>query len=290
MDQPSRNLLEIIGRALADPPPRTNHLASPLAALLGTPKPVSNPFQQAGAPPRPNGLFGCSGQSAKAPHQNFFGDILKGLEAPPPQQQPAREVIKVRNVFYSFHFTDVFRVNHVRNSGKIRPADKGRFLTPNDRSLWERVKRTNPANLRRVIDRGLLGTSVTCVLVGTETWSREWVRYEIARSLARGNGLVAVHIDKCECPRMGLSPAGFNPLAQMALGWDSKIYEFLNGGWYPYAKIAQPLTRWPRWLQRPSPGCVMPLDTGTASYDWKLDDGYRNLIRWTDAAAKSAGH
>lgn len=290
MDQPSRDLLEIIARALAEPPPRTNHLASPLAALLGTPNPVSNTFQQLGAPPRPNGLFGSSGQSANAPHQNFLGDILKGLELPPPPQQPAREAIKVRNVFYSFHFSDVFRVNHVRNSGKIRPADKGRLLTPNDRSLWERVKRTNPANLRRVIDRGLLGTSVTCVLVGTETWSREWVRYEIARSLARGNGLVAVHIDKCECPRTGFSPAGLNPLAQMALGWDLRIYEFVNGGWYPYSKIVQPLARWPRWLRRPYPGFVMPLDTGSASHDWKLDDGFRNLIRWTDAAAKSAGH
>ncbi|WP_082396376.1 TIR domain-containing protein [Sphingopyxis macrogoltabida] len=55
--------------------------------------------------------------------------------------------------------------------------------------------------------------SATCVLVGTETWSREWVRYEISRSLARGNGLVAVHIDKCECPRTGFSLAGFNALA-----------------------------------------------------------------------------
>lgn len=289
MDQPSRDLLEIIARALADLPPRTNHQMSPLAALLDTPKPAQNRFQQLAAVPRTNSLFGSSDQSAKEPHRNFLGDILKALELPPPQQ-PAREAIKVRNVFYSFHFSDVFRVNHVRNSGKIRPADKGRLLTPNDRSLWERVKRTNPANLRRVIDRGLLGTSVTCVLVGTETWSREWVRYEIARSLARGNGLVAVHIDKCECPRTGFLPAGFNPLAQMALGWDLRIYEFVNGGWYPYSKIAQPLTCWPRWLQRPSPGCVMPLDTGTASYDWKLDNGYRNLIRWTDAAAKSAGH
>lgn len=288
MDQPSKDLLEIIARALADPASRTNHLASPLAALLGRPKPAPSSFQQVNAPPRTNGLFRGSGRSAKAPPENFLGDILKGLELPPPQ--PAREAIKVRNVFYSFHFSDVFRVNHVRNSGKIRPADKGRLLTPNDRSLWERVKRTNPANLRRVIDRGLLGTSVTCVLVGTETWSREWVRYEIACSLARGNGLVAVHIDKCECPRTGFLPAGFNPIAQLALGWDLRIYEFVNGSWYAYSKIAQPLTRWPQWLQRPSPGYVMPLDTGTASYDWKLDDGYRNLIRWTDAAAKSAGH
>jgi hypothetical protein len=193
-------------------------------------------------------------------------------------------------VFYSFHYDDVFRVNHVRNSGKIRPADKGRYLTPQDRSLWERVKRTNPANLRRVIDARLQGTSVSCVLVGSQTWEREWVRYEIARSLARGNALLAVHIDKCECPRTGFSAVGPNPLAYMALGWDHRIYEYANGGWYPYPKIDQPLTNWPRWLVKPSPGYVVPLDTGTMSYDWKLHNGYYNLLRWTDTAAKAAGH
>jgi hypothetical protein len=181
------------------------------------------------------------------------------------------------------------RVNHIRQSGKIRPGDKGRNLTPRDRSLWERMKRTNPANLKNVIGAGLNGTSVTCVLAGFETWSREWVRFEIAQSLVRGNGLLTVFIDGCKCPNEGYGVRGENPLAFMALGWDNRIYELTANGWFQYGKITDRLTSWPSWLPRPSSGRVMPLSSGTSAFDWIYDDGLRNLIRWTNAAALAAG-
>ena len=114
-----------------------------------------------------------------------MGALNGGLPKTSPRLLGGLAPAKVRNVFYSFHYQDVLRVNQVRNSGKIRPTDKGRQLTPQDRSLWEEVQRTNPRNLRTVIDSGLGGTSVTCVLAGYDTWSREWVRYEIARSLRK---------------------------------------------------------------------------------------------------------
>jgi hypothetical protein len=196
---------------------------------------------------------------------------------------------KVRNVFYSFHYQDVLRVNQVRNSGKIRPTDKGRQLTPQDRSLWEQVKRTNPRNLRSVIDNGLGGTSVTCVLAGYETWSREWVRYEIARSVMRGNGLLTVHIHGCKCPNAGYSLPGHNPLNGMALGSDDRLWEHRGGQWLHYDKITDKVPTWPQWLQRPDPGYVMPLSAGARAYDWVADDGFNNLIHWTDTAAIAAG-
>ena len=192
-----------------------------------------------------------------------------------------------RNVFYSFHYDDVLRVNHVRQSGKIRPADSGRNLR--DRSLWEKVKRTDPSNLKRVINKGLEGTSVTCVLAGYETWSRRWVRYEIARSLFRGNGLLTVHIDRCKCPRSGIGARGSNPLAAMALGWDSYIYEHRGNQWVRYADLTDKVPVWPRWLAKPAEGYVMPLSSAAPSYDWISNDGYNNLLHWTDAAARRAG-
>jgi len=194
-----------------------------------------------------------------------------------------------RNVFYSFHYADIFRVNHIRNSGKIRATDKGRNLTPRDRSLWESVKRTNPANLKRVINAGLGGTSTTCVLAGYETWSRPWVRYEIARSLMRGNALLTVYIDGCKCPREGYGTRGSNPLVAMALGWDNRIYEYRGGQWVVYSEIEGQVPGWPKWLPRPSEGRVMPLDQGAPAYDWITDDGYNNLIRWANLAAIRAG-
>ena len=191
---------------------------------------------------------------------------------------------KPRNVFYSFHYRDIFRVNHIRRSGQFRTEDKVR-----DRSLWEKARRTDTESLKRVIKIGLGGTSVTCVLAGYETWSREWVRYEIAWSLMRGNALLTVFIDGCECPNEGFAGRGPNPLDGMALGWDNRIYEHRGGEWVLYDKVNHRVPGWPRWLPRPSQGRIMPLSEGASAYDWIAEHGHKNLIRWANFAAIAAG-
>lgn len=198
---------------------------------------------------------------------------------------------KARATFYSFHFQrDIFRVNHVRKAGVFRSQDRERWPTTQDRSLWERVKTNNPRALATLINRAMAGTTTTVVLAGEETWQREWVRYEIARSLVRGNGLVTVYIDGCECPNDGFCRPGPNPLSYIAVGWNRRIYELNQWGeWVPYSKISQPLRTWPRWLARPNRGYVMPLHTGIAAYDWINDNGRGNLVHWAHAAALAAG-
>ena len=97
-----------------------------------------------------------------------------------------------RKVFFSFHYDDVTRANVVRNSDVItRQYQTGaRFY---DKSLWEEAKKHGPS-AKRMIDNALNGSSVTCVLIGQQTWKRPWVRYEILKSLARGNGILGVQI------------------------------------------------------------------------------------------------
>ena len=98
-----------------------------------------------------------------------------------------------RKVFFSFHYDDVTRANVVRNSDQItRRYRKGaRFY---DKSLWEEAKKRGSRAVTRMIDTGLHGSSVTCVLIGQHTWQRPFVRYEILKSLARGNGILGVRI------------------------------------------------------------------------------------------------
>jgi hypothetical protein len=43
-----------------------------------------------------------------------------------------------------------------------------------------------------MILKHLENTSVTVVLIGTETANRPWVKYEIEQSIARKNGLLGV--------------------------------------------------------------------------------------------------
>src|SRR5438093_6273800 len=98
-----------------------------------------------------------------------------------------------RKVFFSFHYQrDLWRANVVRNSGVVEGVSAAGF---HDESLWEESKKKGDDVVKRLIDSGLNGTSVTVVLIGAETANRKYVSYEIEKSIARGNGLLGVLIN-----------------------------------------------------------------------------------------------
>jgi len=97
-----------------------------------------------------------------------------------------------RRTFFSFHYQrDITRVNVVRNAGVVDAQAAAGWT---DASLWEKAKREGDAAVKRRIDAGLQGTSVTVVLIGAKTSTRRWVGYEIAESIKRGNGVLGVYI------------------------------------------------------------------------------------------------
>src|SRR4051812_10242134 len=99
----------------------------------------------------------------------------------------------MRHVFFSFHYRqDIFRANVVRNAwvGKGGAHAAGY----RDLSMWEEARTRNDRRLAGMIRDALHGTSVTAVLIGSQTASRYWVQHEIIESWNRGNGLVGVHI------------------------------------------------------------------------------------------------
>ena len=82
-----------------------------------------------------------------------------------------------RRAFFSFHYErDIWRTNVVRNSGVVEGSAAAGF---HDASLWEEAKKKSDAEVKKLIDKGLLGTSVTIVLIGAETSTRTFVDYEI---------------------------------------------------------------------------------------------------------------
>jgi len=98
-----------------------------------------------------------------------------------------------RKVFFSFHYgRDVWRVNVVRNSGVVEGVSAAGF---HDASVWEETKKKGDEAIKKLIDRGLDGTSVTVVLIGAETANRSYVSYEIEKSVARGNGILGIRIN-----------------------------------------------------------------------------------------------
>lgn len=116
-----------------------------------------------------------------------------------------------RHVFFSFHYKeDVWRASIVRNSGQFDARAAAGWA---DSSMWEETKRKGPAAIRRLIDEGLEGTSVTAVLIGAHTAERDWVTYEIKKSIERRNGIFGVRVHRIEDQRGRMSSSGAVPEA-----------------------------------------------------------------------------
>jgi hypothetical protein len=115
-----------------------------------------------------------------------------------------------RRTFFSFHYErDVWRASIVRNSDVTKTDVDAEWI---DASLWEEAKEKGRAAIKKLIDDALLGTSVTAVLIGSETSSREWVQYEIDQSIERGNGLLGIYIHNIEDKDGNKASKGSNPL------------------------------------------------------------------------------
>ena len=143
-----------------------------------------------------------------------------------------------RRVFFSFEYSDVSRAMVVRNSWVTKGKEAAGFV---DAAEFEEIKKKGDSAIKRWIDSQLKGTSVTVVLVGKNTCSSKWVKYEIEKSIEIGNGLLGIDISKIKdlqgktTDRCGEIPKG---------------YQF---------------------------------------YLWNKDEGYKNIGKWIEKAAKDAG-
>jgi hypothetical protein len=98
-----------------------------------------------------------------------------------------------RRVFFSFKYKDVSRAMVVRNSWVTQGKEAAGFV---DAADFEKIKRQGDQAIKNWINKQLEGTSVTVVLVGQQTCSSRWVKYEIQQSIARGNGLLGIDVSK----------------------------------------------------------------------------------------------
>lgn len=143
-------------------------------------------------------------------------------------------------VFFSFHYErDIWRTNVVRNSGIVEGSAAAGF---HDASLWEEAKKKGDAEVKKLIDKGLVGTSATVVLIGAETANRKFVDYEIEQSIARGNGLLGIYISgikdqKGNTDTQGAAPSRLTKAGASCYYWDKNKF----GDWVEAAyKAAHP--------------------------------------------------
>ena len=198
-----------------------------------------------------------------------------------------------RRVFFSFHYPDVqsFRVNVIRNANvvKNRDIDETGFY---DASIWETAKTRGPSALQVLIDAALVNTSVSAVLTGEHTYSRDWVRYEIAKSFSRGNGLLAIDIHNIKGKDGTYGTKGPNPFDFLASQVDAQAGRVKVLEWDAIAKKWVSFGRLPSFPLANLKGRNLAsgqLSAFAKRYDWVNDNGYASLESWVEMAAIQAG-
>jgi hypothetical protein len=160
-----------------------------------------------------------------------------------------------RKAFFSFHYkNDVWRANIVRNSWVTKDDKEAAGFI--DAAAFEEVEKGGDAAIKKWIREQLVGTSVTVVLIGTETNSRDYVKYELEKSWEKGNGILGIYIHQLKNKDGKTSTKGSNSFGPIFTSSDDDkkyFYERFN------------------------------------TYDWVDDDGYSNMGKWIEAAAKKAG-
>lgn len=190
-----------------------------------------------------------------------------------------------KRVFFSFHWDDVinFRANVVRQHWvtKLHRDDAGFF----DASLWETAKKTNPAAVKRLINSGLEGTSVTCALIGSQTFARPWVRYELMKSFRKGNSMLGVHINSILGKDQRSKANGPNPFEYLGVtfsdtGATATLYEKVDGAWKEYSETNGSATYQTGGVAERFRGKGFNLGRWFRCYDWIADKGYENFAAW----------
>lgn len=117
-----------------------------------------------------------------------------------------------RQVFFSFHYgNDSWRAGQVRNIGVLEGNSP---VSSND---WEEVKRKGDVAIKEWIKGNMKYRSCVVVLVGSETASRKWCKYEIEHAWKEGKGIVAINIHGLKDFFGEQSAKGKNPLEQFCV-------------------------------------------------------------------------
>jgi hypothetical protein len=187
-------------------------------------------------------------------------------------------------VFFSFHYQDVidFRANVVRNHWLTKPDREAAGFY--DASVWETAKKQGDVALKRLINGGLENTSNTCVLIGSSTYYRPWVRYEILKSFKRGNHLFGVHINSIKGKDGLTKPPGPNPLQYVGVtysdsGATATLWEKVGNDWIKYDKIDGSAS-YQVQVSQEYRGKGYNLGSWYSIYDWSTNNGFMNFSNW----------
>ncbi len=125
-------------------------------------------------------------------------------------------------LFTSFYYQDDYwRVQQVLNMGVI----EGQPLM--DAQAWESLKRSSDKAVQNWIDKQMADRSTVLVLVGSNTASRPWVRYEIVKAWNERKKLLGVRIHGLQNSDQKTSSAGADPFANIKLDNGKSLSDYI---------------------------------------------------------------
>jgi MTH538 TIR-like domain (DUF1863) len=111
-----------------------------------------------------------------------------------------------RHVFYSLHYdADRTRVAGILSSSALQGNLEAKLPE------WDKIKRSGDFAIKRWLENALKGRSCCVVLIGAQTASRPWVRYEIKRSRELKLAMFGVYIHNLKDAKGLQSTKGDNP-------------------------------------------------------------------------------
>lgn len=197
----------------------------------------------------------------------------------------------MRNVFFSFKYDDVWRVNVVRNSWATASAADRRAYGFVDKAEREQLKQQGDAAIAEWIRSQMFMTSVTVVLMGARTCESRWVRFEIEESIREGKGLLGIRLHEIKYPNRRpweIITALFRPEPEPANMFRRFRVTKSNNAWLWWNRVPKVVEWCPRgpvsfW------GGAHALSGMCKTYDWGEDDGRANIAQWIEDAAKKVG-
>ena len=143
-------------------------------------------------------------------------------------------------------------------------GQKGSTNTFMDKAEWETVERKGEVAVKSWIDRQMVGTGVTVVLIGQQTATRPYVKYEIQQSIRHRKGILGIHIHGIKDPKRRTTRMGLNPLHDFTVMRDHPWFGLFG------VKSEQRLS------------------DIFQTFDWEEDNGRKNMPDWIEEAAQRA--
>jgi len=128
-----------------------------------------------------------------------------------------------RSTFVSFHYErDYWRVQQVLNMGAI----EGQEIVSSQK--WEEVKRGGDQAIKNWIEKEMKYKAAVVVLIGAQTASRPWVKYEITKAWNEKRPLVGIRIHGLKDSDENTDTSGADPFEKVTFDTGGSLADYVT--------------------------------------------------------------